>query len=111
MGVRAAPAPLSMALFRGLACGCVVASVHALDVATRAAGDPQPPQYPVLNVHVTEPLAARASMDDDALTQQQQMDILDAMDARLLASERALSNAVREIAARVDTVAKALEAS
>ena len=100
-----------MALFRAVACGCAVASVHALNVATRAAGDPQPPQYPVLNVHVTEPLAARAVMDNDALTQQQQMDVLQSVDARLLASEQALSNAVREIASRVDTIAKLLEVS
>ena len=99
-----------MVLFRAIACPFVVASVHSVNVATSTAGDPQPVQYPVLNVHVTEPLAARASMNNGLLTQQQ-TDLLKAVDARLLASEQTLSSAVRAITAKVDVVANLLQTS
>ena len=110
LDARAAIPLTYMALlsFRAVAVAWAVASVHALNVATRIAGDAQPPQYPVLNVHVTEPLATRASMDNDAMTQQQQMDVLEAVDARLVASEQALSNAVRAMSSKVDAVANLL---
>ena len=100
---------MALLFFRAVACAWAVSSVRALNLATRTAGDAQPPQYPVLNVHVTEPLATRASMDNDAMTQQQQqMDVLNALDARLVASEQTLSSAVRGISTKVDAVANLL---
>ena len=95
----------ALLFFRAVACAWAVSSVDALNLATRTAGDAQPPQYPVLNVHVMELLATRTSMDNDAMTQQQPMDVLEAVDARLVASEQALSNAVRAMSSKVDAVA------
>ena len=101
---------MALLFFRAVACAWAVSSVRALNLATRTAGDAQPHQYPVLNVHVTEPLPTRASMDNDAMTQlqQQQMDVLNALDARLVASEQTLSSAVRGISTKVDAVANLL---
>ena len=100
-----------MASFRAVAWGSAVACVHGLSVATHIAGDPQPPQYPVVNVHVMEPLAAPSLMDSDALTQQQRMDLINALEARQVSTEQAVSDAVRSITSKVDLVAKHLETS
>ena len=99
-----------MALFRAVACGCIFVSVRGLSVATHIAGDPQPPQYPVVNVHVLEPLGNTASVGKDALTRQQRIDILHALEAQLASTEQVVGNAVRLISSKIDLVANHLEA-
>ena len=97
-----------MALFQRAAFICVVVAVDGLKTSPGVAGDPVPPQYPVVNVHVPEPLAADG-LAHELATHQQRLELLDALEARVVSTEDSVAKAVGALSAQVEKVASVFE--
>ena len=93
-----------MAWFQRAAFVCLVAAVVGLKTSPGVAGDPVPPQYPVVNVHVPEPLAADGLARESAV-HQRRLELLDALEARVVSSENNVAKSVGALSAQLEKVA------
>ena len=87
----------------------VVSSVEGLRKPGGVAGDPVPPPYPVVNVHVPEPVAGSDDFKLAAIARQRDQDALLSLEEHLESTEKQVSATMATLALQVKKVGDLIE--
>ena len=85
-------------------------SIEALRKPQGIAGDPVPPPYPVVNVHVPEPLMGTDDFKSESNMRQSQQDTLLGLEERILSTEKQALSTMESLALQVENVADMIQA-
>ena len=83
--------------------------IHTVDKPGGVAGDPVPPQYPVVNVHVPEPSMGADDFKSAAIARQREQDDLLSLEEHIASMEKQTSATMATLALQVQNVADMIE--
>lgn len=87
----------------------VLFSVEGLRKPGGVSGDPMPPQYPVVNVHVPEPSMGANDFKSTAIARQREQDALLRLEEHIASMEKQTSATMATLALQVQNVAEMFE--
>ena len=85
-------------------------SVEGLRKPRGVAGDPVPPRYPVVNIHVPEPSMGADYFKSAAITRQHEQDVLLNLEEHITSMVKQTSATMATLALQVKNVAEMIEA-
>ena len=86
-----------------------LSSVQGLRKSGGVTGDPVPPPYPVVNVHVPEPVAGTDDFKFAAIARQREQDALLSLEERLESTEKQVLATMASLALQVKSVGDLIE--
>ena len=99
----------AMSLFKLTLFSLALLSAEGLRKPAGVAGDPVPPPYPVVNVHVPEPSMSAADLKSAAVARQREQDALLSLEVRIKSMEKQTSETMAALALQVKDVGDMIE--
>ena len=103
------PFIMALACLKFILFSMVLLSVEALRKPGGVAGDPVPPQYPVVNVHVPEPSMGADDFKSAAIARRREQDDLLSLEEHIASMEKQTSATMVTLALQVQNVADMIE--
>ena len=103
------PFIVAMTFFKLTLFSLALLSAEGLRKPAGVAGDPVPPPYPVVNVHVPEPSMSAADLKSTAVARQRETDALLSLEAHIESMEKQTSETMAALALQVKNVGDMIE--